>query len=55
MGNPKAFLTIPRQEAGYRPVHDRINDFGEVEQTLNTSERKQQASRCMDCGVPFCH
>ena len=42
MGNPKAFLTIPRQEAGYRPVHDRINDFGEVEQTLNTSERKQQ-------------
>ena len=55
MGNPKAFLTIPRQYAGYRPVHDRINDFGEVEQTLNTSERKQQASRCMDCGVPFCH
>lgn len=55
MGNPKAFLTIPRQEAGYRPVHDRINDFGEVEQTLNTSERKLQASRCMDCGVPFCH
>lgn len=55
MGNPKAFLTIPRQEAGHRPVHDRINDFGEVEQTLNTSERKQQASRCMDCGVPFCH
>ena len=55
MGNPKAFLTIPRQEAGSRPVHDRINDFGEVEQTLTTSERKQQASRCMDCGVPFCH
>lgn len=55
MGNPKAFLTIPRQEAGYRPLHDRILDFGEVEQTLNTSERRQQASRCMDCGVPFCH
>ena len=55
MGNPKAFLEISRQEAGYRPVHDRIHDFGEVEQTLNTRERKQQASRCMDCGVPFCH
>lgn len=55
MGNPKAFLYIPRQEAGYRPVHERISDFGEVEQTLNTSERKLQASRCMDCGVPFCH
>lgn len=55
MENPRAFLTVPRKEAGYRPVHDRISDFGEVEQTLNTSDRKLQASRCMDCGVPFCH
>ena len=55
MGNPKAFLDVHRQEAGYRPIHDRIHDFGEVEQTLNTRERKLQASRCMDCGVPFCH
>ena len=55
MGNPKAFLTIHRQEAGYRPVHDRIGDFGEVEQTLNSKDRRTQASRCMDCGVPFCH
>ena len=55
MGNPKAFMTVPRQEAGYRPIHDRILDFGEVEQTLNTSDRKLQASRCMDCGIPFCH
>lgn len=53
MGNPKAFLTINRKEAGYRPVHDRIADFGEVEQTLNPEDRKLQASRCMDCGVPF--
>jgi glutamate synthase (NADPH/NADH) small chain len=55
MGNPKAFLEIHRQEAGDRPIHDRIQDFGEVEQTLSTRERKLQASRCMDCGVPFCH
>lgn len=55
MGNPKAFLTVPRKEAGYRPVHDRILDFSEVEQTLNTRDRQEQASRCMDCGVPFCH
>jgi len=52
MGNPKAFLTVARQEAGYRPIHERIADFGEVEQTLNTGERKLQASRCMDCGCP---
>ena len=55
MGNPKAFLTIHRQEAGYRPVHERIDDFSEVEQTLNSTDRRTQASRCMDCGVPFCH
>lgn len=55
MGNPKAFLSVPRKEAGYRPINDRIHDFGEVEQTLNTRDRQEQASRCMDCGVPFCH
>jgi len=55
MGNPKAFLQTDRQEAGYRPLHDRIHDFGEVEQTLSTHLRREQASRCMDCGVPFCH
>lgn len=55
MGNPKAFLTIDRKEAGYRPVDERKYDFGEVEQTLHPEDRRLQASRCMDCGVPFCH
>lgn len=55
MGNPKAFLTIHRKEAGYRPVNDRVKDYGEVEQTLNSEDRRLQASRCMECGVPFCH
>ena len=55
MGNPKSFMTIPRKEAGYRPIHDRIHDFTEVEQTLNTKDRQEQAGRCMECGVPFCH
>lgn len=55
MGNSKAFMSVPRQEAGHRPKHERTQDFSEVEQTLSESERKLQASRCMDCGVPFCH
>ena len=55
MGNPTAFLTIERKEAGYRPVIERITDFSQVEQTLNSHDRREQASRCMDCGVPFCH
>jgi len=55
MGNPKAFQTVPRKEAGHRPIFERVRDFAEVEQTLNEGDRKLQASRCMDCGVPFCH
>jgi glutamate synthase (NADPH/NADH) small chain len=55
MGNPKAFLSIARKEAGYRALNDRISDYAEVEQTLSTDDRRMQASRCMDCGVPFCH
>ncbi|KAF0238790.1 MAG: glutamate synthase (NADPH/NADH) small [Prolixibacteraceae bacterium] len=55
MGDPKGFMTVPRKDAGYRPVNDRINDYGEVEQTLNENDRALQAARCMDCGIPFCH
>ncbi len=55
MGNYKGFLEIARKEAGYRPLHERVIDFGEVEQTLCEKDRIEQASRCMDCGVPFCH
>jgi glutamate synthase (NADPH) small chain len=55
MADITGFLKIKRKEAGNRPLHERICDFSEVEQTLNTEDRMLQASRCMDCGVPFCH
>jgi glutamate synthase (NADPH) small chain len=55
MGKPTGFMEIARKEGGYRPVQERIGDYGEVEQTLNEEDRKAQAARCMDCGVPFCH
>ncbi len=55
MGDPKGFLKIARKEAGNRPINDRVIDYGEVEQTLNSEDRMLQASRCMDCGIPFCH
>ena len=55
MADPTGFLKIKRKEAGNRPVYERICDHGEVEQTLNTEDRMLQASRCMDCGIPFCH
>lgn len=43
-----------RVTSGYRPLHERLNDFSEVEKQLNTDERIRQAARCMDCGIPFC-
>jgi len=55
MGDPKGFMKVARKEGGYRPLNERIYDYGEVEQTLDEEDRRFQASRCMDCGVPFCH
>ncbi len=54
MGNPKGFMTIERKPAGYRPKNERVKDYSEVEQVLNEKDRKDQAARCMDCGIPFC-
>lgn len=54
MADPKGFMKVVRKEAGNRPIHERISDFSEVEQILNSEDRKLQASRCMDCGIPFC-
>ncbi|MDR1249501.1 MAG: glutamate synthase subunit beta [Treponema sp.] len=55
MGDPKGFLKIKRKVSGYRPVEERINDYSEVETLLSDEDRRLQAARCMDCGVPFCH
>lgn len=48
-------MKVDRKESGYRPLAERIEDYSEVEQILNDEDRQLQASRCMDCGVPFCH
>ncbi|MDR2521980.1 MAG: glutamate synthase subunit beta [Spirochaetaceae bacterium] len=55
MADPKGFLKYKRKTAHYRPVSERIKDYNEVEERLPDDERRAQASRCMDCGVPFCH
>jgi glutamate synthase (NADPH) small chain len=55
MGDTSGFLKIKRKEAGNRPINERICDYSEVEQVLNSEDRMLQASRCMDCGIPFCH
>jgi glutamate synthase (NADPH/NADH) small chain len=55
MSNPRGFIEIQRKDAGYRPAEERVRDYAEVEQRLSEQEIREQASRCMDCGVPFCH
>jgi glutamate synthase (NADPH) small chain len=55
MGDISGFLKIKRKEAGNRPLNERICNHSEVEQVLNSEDRMLQASRCMDCGIPYCH
>lgn len=55
MAKPTGFLEIERQNAAYRAVEERIRDFDAVSIPLTDEELKSQSSRCMDCGVPFCH
>ncbi len=51
----RAFFDVPRRDPGYRPVEERVRDFNAVERTLPEDELRRQATRCMDCGIPFCH
>lgn len=55
MAKTKGFLDYQRQPVSYRPVDVRIKDYNEIEIPLTPDAIKQQAARCSDCGVPFCH
>ena len=55
MANPTGFLEYPRVEVGHRPIQERIRDWHEIDQPLVDRVLNQQAARCMDCGIPFCH
>jgi glutamate synthase (NADPH/NADH) small chain len=54
MGKPTGFLEWPRHDALRRPIALRVLDWREVEGHQPEAELRQQAGRCMDCGVPFC-
>jgi glutamate synthase (NADPH/NADH) small chain len=55
MGDPKGFLKVSRVEEDERPVEERILDWHEITQHAADEDVRTQASRCMDCGIPFCH
>ncbi|GAA5118531.1 glutamate synthase subunit beta [Pseudonocardia adelaidensis] len=55
MADPKGFLKVPRETPTRRPVPLRLMDWREVYEEFPDGRLEQQASRCMDCGIPFCH
>jgi glutamate synthase (NADPH/NADH) small chain len=55
MGKTTGFLEYPRETPQRRPVIERVNDWFEVYQDFPDTKAREQAARCMDCGVPFCH
>jgi glutamate synthase (NADPH/NADH) small chain len=55
MANPTGFKQFTRSEIPHRPISERIKDWYEIDQLLVDKTLNEQAARCMDCGIPFCH
>lgn len=55
MADPFGFLKYARKDNPYRPVEERVKDWQELQTPLSVEERQEQAARCMNCGIPFCH
>src|ERR1700730_11398887 len=55
MGDPKGFLKVTRAEEDDRAIEERVQDWRELVVPATPQQVREQASRCMDCGIPFCH
>jgi glutamate synthase (NADPH) small chain len=55
MGKITGFLEVDRQDRKYAPAADRVRHYNEFVIPLTEEGTKSQASRCMDCGIPYCH
>src|SRR6476659_668112 len=55
MAKPTGFLEFRREGAMRRPVPERVHDWLEVYEEFPVAKLREQAARCMDCGIPFCH
>ncbi|MBS4005717.1 MAG: glutamate synthase subunit beta [Afipia sp.] len=55
MGKPTGFLEIERHDRKYEPVAERVKDFKEFVIPLSEKDTRDQAARCMNCGIPYCH
>ena len=55
MADPRGFIKFGRRDAEHRPAHLRVRDWGEMYEPIDLAVLAEQASRCMDCGIPFCN
>ena len=55
MGKITGFLEIDRHDRKYAPVSERLKGYGEFVIPLSEKDTKDQAARCMNCGIPYCH
>jgi glutamate synthase (NADPH/NADH) small chain len=55
MADVRGFLKYPREKTHYRPVEARLRDWSCVQEDFPPEKTKEQAARCMDCGIPFCN
>jgi glutamate synthase (NADPH/NADH) small chain len=55
MGKPTGFLEIKRKDRGYAKPDERVKSYREFLKRMPEGEVREQAARCMDCGIPFCH
>ncbi|MCU0321715.1 MAG: glutamate synthase subunit beta [Chitinophagaceae bacterium] len=55
MGKPTGFLEFNREAPDKRPITERVQDYKEYIKSYSEEKLNQQAARCMNCGVPFCH
>lgn len=55
MPDPKGFLTYSRKTPALRPVEERVNDWHDVYLRASDDLIREQATRCMNCGIPYCH
>src|SRR3954462_885484 len=55
MGKPTGFLEFTRELPSKRPIQERVKDYNEFVERYSAEKLNQQAARCMNCGIPFCH
>ncbi|QEL20380.1 glutamate synthase subunit beta [Limnoglobus roseus] len=55
MADPRGFLNVEAQKPTPRPIHLRLRDYDEIYHSMPAESTRAQATRCMDCGIPFCH